>query len=99
MGGYRLGVKKLLGHTGGAVLTDILECETTRYTVARWERLVATNVVVSSQLWYQSHYYWIHRFCTQLASNTVASSSARRLSFEVHTIRADATNSAATRHA
>ena len=89
-GGYMLAVRRGIAHQGGTALCMTLDVNVTRGTITRWEKLLAANMIFRSTEWYENHYRYIAALAGRLSADT--------LTWEIHMLRGDATNSAVAGH-
>ena len=90
VGGYTMALMRNSAHVGTLGLVKMLQLPVSRVTVERWERLLATNLLIQSRLFYQTLRSAAH------ADHTQALGAG--LSWELHNIRGDATNSSCGQH-
>ena len=106
-GGYRLAIKRNLGHCNTATLMKIVETNVSKWALNNWERLLAANIVVQSRQWYEDQYVMLEeQRAVALSLGTAASLTTssfditmphkKLFSYEIHSIRGDATNTAYT---
>ena len=95
-GGVRMALKRNQGHASiEALKAHVDEIVFTRQIVAVWENLVATMLLLDSRAWYQAQYAYLKEFWSARARQLAAAPTPPKpaLTWEVHTIRGDATNS------
>lgn len=95
-GGFTLALKRNIGHASADALLQHVEVPVSRYTVSRWEALAAAALLCRSRDWYRQHYAYIQ---SQLAAGLPESAKPAEIgmpkdfSYEIHSVRGDATNS------
>ena len=92
-GGYKLAAMQSKGYASQGTTIDVLlqSIVVSRQSLAQWERLLASNLYVQGHLWYQDHYNFLGHCHNAVWAGNIQSQSW--LSFEIHAVRADATNS------
>ena len=88
-GGFTLAIKRNVGHTSCSAIVQILDAKVKASSVPRWERLLATSILESSRLWYAE----FDDYVQGLQQQQPIVGARRLLTFALHSIRADATNS------
>jgi hypothetical protein len=81
-GGYKLAMKRNIGHISCMALSDTLELNISRQCVAQWELALADSCIVMANQWHDAKK-------SLLLSSRIDGS----MSWEITTARADATNS------
>ena len=89
-GGYTMALMRNSAHVGTLGLVKMLQLPVSRQTVERWERLLATNLLIQSRLFYK------HVYDTAMIQHDGCGAEA--FSWELHNVRADATNSSVGLH-
>ena len=105
LGGYRLALKRSLGHAGSTDMLDQQQVTSTRQTIAVWEAKLAASLILSSRDFYADseaviRKYHRHRADAAMSASDAASHSPNDVvaSWEFHRIMGDATNCTATKH-
>ena len=91
-GGYRLALKRNLGHSALTALLQSLEAPISRQALARWEHVLAANVVGQSRRFFEDNGEAV-RDLMRSSPPMGPSTSARAFSFENNAVRGNATNS------
>jgi hypothetical protein len=96
-----LGMKRNHGNGSAAMLLLAVEVSYQRDTVYRWEKRLANALLSMSRSWYAEHYGYLRRlrqFFHERREGALSSEKAMgdryNLSYEIHTVRGDATNAA-----
>ena len=92
-GGYRMALKISRGHSSHTSLTEELQICTSRQNVARWEVLLAANVVVESIDFYEDARL-LFQHCH---AEGPAEGELPKVSWQLHLFKGDATNCTATK--
>jgi hypothetical protein len=67
--------------------------------VYKWERHLAANIIAQAVDFYSQNKSYIQKLCDAMSAHAVLPDVPPALCYEVHSIRADATNSAAVHSA
>ena len=94
-GGYSLAIKRNLGTAGSEALVLALEARVQRRSVVKLEHTLAIALMLQSRAWY-AYQYAFQQQCLTLSSEEAG---GLQLSYVIHTVRGDATNSAVGQHA
>eukprot|EP00969_Alexandrium_andersonii_P048249 2117627-Alexandrium_andersonii.AAC.1 len=86
-------MKRNMGHSGCSVLAQALESHVTGKTVAAWEHKLSCTLLASSRAWFAANYSHVRRMLLEYPGNPEGLGEGCYFSFEVVSIRADATNS------
>ena len=89
-GGYKLAMQRNIGHASADALLSHMDAPVTRYTVSRWEMQLASTIIAWAKTWHGAHYAWL-LYCHDQCE---AGSQSNVLSYELHLVAADATNTA-----
>ena len=93
-GGYKLAFLRNRAHCSLTALRENVDTHFSSKTIARWERLFATSLLLQSRAWYTYQYLYLQRLWASIDSVTpVASPQESILTWEAHSLRADSTNS------
>eukprot|EP00969_Alexandrium_andersonii_P353734 15440574-Alexandrium_andersonii.AAC.1 len=96
-----MAMKRNLGHGAAATIVRCLEAPVGEKLIYRWELALAANIVCQARSFYSMHAHFmsdVFSLCRVSAGGSSGSSAVGPLlgiSWEIHTLRGDATNSAA----
>ena len=101
LGGYQLALKRNLGHASASSLVMHLDAGVGVKPVYRWERILGANIMAQARSFYSQHHAYLKSVIEALSNPQAEAGEDTQmlLSYEVHSIRADATNSAAVHSA
>ena len=91
-GGYRLALLRNSGYASTDNVIQQHEVGVKRQSLNHWEHVLAAHARFQSHRWYSEHYEYLASL-PQVDSVASSRDEGRPFTYEIHTIRADATNS------
>ena len=106
--GIRMAVQKSLGHAAQTDMLAMFNYSIKRQTLCKWELILAKLIIFHSNVFFQEQYKYLNYVKLNTSGVELPERMAdpsndkwphdRRCSWAIHSVRTDATNSAAVRH-